>query len=139
MGRRCWKIPFLRSFVRSFEEESRTGTRAPQQWVMEATGRDEQAVPGSANSPAGSGMAEAMSSRTGSLIAAMSHSQDHSQEVGTGSGRSGKALLTQLRVRHAVDRSMSSMRDDMQKMFGQDIDEDGEKDLASGARHSRRL
>ena len=94
---------------------------------MEATGRDEQAVPGSANSPAGSGMAEVMSSRTGSLIAAMSHSQDHSQEVGTGSSRSGKALLTQLRVRHAVDRSMSSMRDDMQKMFGQDIDEDGEK------------
>lgn len=49
------------------------------------------------------------------------------QHIGTDKKRSGQALLSQLRVRHAVDRSMSGMRDDMKKMFGEDMDDDGEK------------
>ena len=37
--------------------------------------------------------------------------------------RSGKDLLKSLRVRHQLDRNMEGMREDMKKMFGQDVDD----------------
>ena len=37
--------------------------------------------------------------------------------------RSGKDLLKSLRVRHQLDRNMEDMREDMKKMFGQDVDD----------------
>ena len=82
-------------------------------------------VPGAANMSPNSPShgVGSLTDKTGSVFQAMAGSQ----QIGTGAPRSGKALFAQLRVRHAVDRSMAGMRVDMKKMFGEDIDDDGEK------------
>lgn len=79
---------------------------------------------GASDDRAAGDLAGSLTNRTDAMMGAISQNHQH---IGTGDPRSGKALLAQLRVRHAVDRSMSGMRDDMLKMFGEDIDDDGQR------------
>ena len=82
------------------------------------------ASPGAATG-SGAGVQGSLQVGTGGVFTAMASSQS----IGTDGGatRSGASLLASLRTRHAVDRSMAGMRDDMRKMFGEDMDEGGEK------------
>ena len=83
-------------------------------------------VPGAVNQPPHGPTPHVVGSSddsTGSLLQAMAGDQ----QIATDAPRSGKALFAQLRVRHAVDRSMAGMRLDVKKLFGEDIDDDGEK------------
>lgn len=84
--------------------------------------KDTGPMPGAVNAGSRPDLATSMSGQAGSLIAALGQQQ----QIGTGDGpRSGAKLLASLRTRHAVNRSMSGMREDMRKMFGEDMDEEG--------------